>query len=282
MGEGILYKYLDAEGGAAMLYNKNLMFTNATQLNDPFDCHQNLVDYSNATPDRTVIWDKRTIEGIEVNRAERQRNGTWVCSLSQVHNSLLMWAFYGKNHQGVCIGIDMEKADKYLDRMSGLFFLRCLKIEVKYKSISEKPDGFKDKVDFLTYQLGTKAKEWEYEKEVRLISVEPSPKFMGLLQRERKIRLCEVVCERICKAFRKIKNVFQKNTGESAPQDWREVHAFADLGGECFKSLYLGAKMESYKRDKIIEFAKQVNPNIKIYKMEPDPKAFKLISKQLN
>ena len=34
-----LYKYLDADGGLMMLYYGTLMFTNATQLNDPFDCH---------------------------------------------------------------------------------------------------------------------------------------------------------------------------------------------------------------------------------------------------
>ena len=34
-----LYKYLDADGGLIMLYYGTLMFTNATQLNDPFDCH---------------------------------------------------------------------------------------------------------------------------------------------------------------------------------------------------------------------------------------------------
>lgn len=44
MGENTLYKYLDADGGLAMLYNNNLMFTNATQLNDPFDCHPALRD----------------------------------------------------------------------------------------------------------------------------------------------------------------------------------------------------------------------------------------------
>ena len=33
------YKNLDADGGLMMLYYGTLMFTNATQLNDPFDCH---------------------------------------------------------------------------------------------------------------------------------------------------------------------------------------------------------------------------------------------------
>ena len=246
--EGILYKYLDAEGGAAMLFNKNLMFTNATQLNDLFDCHQNLVDYSNATPDRTVIWDKRTIEGIEVNRAERQRNGTWVCSLSQVHNSLLMWAFYGKNHQGVCIGIDTKKAKKYLDRIIGLF-IGCIELKVQYQDIRKRPDFFRDKKDLFTYQLSTKAKEWAYEREVRLVSINPSRMFMKLLPSQ---------------------------ADKEVYDGWKEFHVFADLGGECFESLYFGANIESYKREKIMEFARKANPNIKIYQMTPDPEAFKL------
>ena len=43
----ILYKYLDINGAKCMLGNQNLQFTNASQLNDPFDCHPKLIDYSN-------------------------------------------------------------------------------------------------------------------------------------------------------------------------------------------------------------------------------------------
>ena len=42
-----LYKYLDFTGGLMMLHYSNLQFTNATQLNDPFDCHPSLIDFSN-------------------------------------------------------------------------------------------------------------------------------------------------------------------------------------------------------------------------------------------
>ena len=44
----ILYKYLDVDGGLAMLKHHNLQFTNATKFNDPFDCHPALFDYSHA------------------------------------------------------------------------------------------------------------------------------------------------------------------------------------------------------------------------------------------
>lgn len=48
----VLYKYLDIKGGKMMigmegaLKRPNIQFTNASQLNDPFDCHPNLMDYS--------------------------------------------------------------------------------------------------------------------------------------------------------------------------------------------------------------------------------------------
>ena len=275
MEEGILYKYLDVEGGAAMLYNGNLMFTNATQLNDPFECHPSLIDYSNAPSEVVGPWNQKTIENLEVNHAEQLRNGTWVCSLSYVCRSILMWTFYAKNHQGVCIGIDMKKAEKYLDRVTGLF-VGCPQIDVNYKELVERPDGFRDKLDFFTYQLGTKAKEWEYEQEARLICVNPSPMFMKLLQEEKKTRRCEVICEKICNAINIIKSIFGKNMDVPAPIDWRTIHAFADLGGECFHSLRLGVNIDKNKREKMIRVARQLNPEIKIYQMTIAPEAFRL------
>ena len=246
--EGILYKYLDAEGGAAMLYNKNLMFTNATQLNDPFDCHQNLIDFSNSRTPRVLVFDETVLVPQEVKWCESARDKTWICSLSKVYDSLLMWAFYGNNHQGMCIGIDMVKAKQYLDKMDG-FFNGCLSFEVQYRNIQNRPDYYSDKEDYFTYQFATKAREWAHEQEVRLVTIDPSPKYMKLMPGQ---------------------------NDEKGPVDWRKVHAFTDLEGECFASLYFGVNMERSKRDKIIGFAKQVNPYIIKYQMEPDPKAFKL------
>lgn len=280
MGEGILYKYLDAEGGLKMLNNHNLRFTNATQLNDPFDCHQALVDYSNAPSEVVGPWNQKTIENLEVNHAEQLRNGTWVCSLSYVCNSILMWTFYAKSHQGVCVGIDMKKAEKYLDRVTGLF-VGCPKIKVNYKELVERPDGFRDKLDFFTYQLGTKAKEWEYEQEARLICVDPLPKCLIFREEERESRLCEVIFEKICSAINIIKNVFKKNIDQPSPVDWRTVCAFADLGGECFHSLRLGVNIDKNKREKMIRVARQLNPEIKIYQMTIEPKAFKLKEEEI-
>ena len=54
MGNAKLYKYLDLDGGLLMLHNSNLQFTNATRLNDPFDCHPALYDFSNVPVNKNI------------------------------------------------------------------------------------------------------------------------------------------------------------------------------------------------------------------------------------
>ena len=243
-----LYKYLDADGGLAMLSNGNIQFTNATKLNDPFDCHPSLIDFSQVPTESARTWGKEAIIDLESNRFEHNRDKTWLCSLSKNYDSLLMWSYYNC-HKGICIGIDMEKADKYLSRIWGSIILGYKKIEVQYKDIIEKPDFFKRKQDLWSYQLSTKAKDWEHEQEVRLVIVDPSRIFPHYVPKE----------------FQEKENI-----------DYKEIRFVPKLGGECYDSVYLGVNIDDEMRNKIINAAKNLNPDIKIYQMKADANAFKL------
>ena len=116
----ILYKYLDITGAKCMIGNQNLQFTNASQLNDPFDCHPKLLDYS-SVPERNLQgwipeeWWKMK----EENDALNLRNETWLRSLSKINDSILMWAHYCYNHKGICIGLDLDKKMESLHPMFG-------------------------------------------------------------------------------------------------------------------------------------------------------------------
>lgn len=243
-----LYKYLDADGGLAMLSNGNIQFTNATKLNDPFDCHPSLIDFSQVPTERASIWGKEAVIDLESNRFEHNRDKTWLCSLSKNYDSLLMWSYYNC-HKGICIGIDMEKTDKYLSRISGSIILGYIKFEVQYKDIIEKPDYFKSHEDLWNYQLSTKAKAWEHEQEVRLVIVDPSGRTPYYVPSEFKNK------EKI---------------------DYKEIRFIPKLGGECYDSIYLGVNINDEKRTEIINAAKNLNPDIKIYQMKVDANAFKL------
>ena len=248
-----LYKYLDAKGGLAMLSAGNIQFTNATKLNDPFDCHPSLIDFSQVPSETTIIWDKKTTIDLESDPFKRNRDKSWLCSLSKNYDSLLMWSYYNC-HKGICIEIDMEKADKYLSRIWGSIILGYLKFEVQYKDIIEKPDFFKRKEDLWSYQLSTKAKTWEHEQEVRLVIVDPS---------------------------RKTPHYVPSALENKEIIDYTEIRFTPELGGECYDSVYLGVNIDDEMRNEIIEAAKNLNPNIKIYQMKANANAFKLQTEQI-
>ena len=237
-----------------MLKSGNLQFTNATKLNDPFDCHPALIDFSNVPKEACKAWSADDIAWLMSSKFQRNRDKTWICSLSKNHDSMLMWAYYG-NHKGVCIGLDMDKAKQYLDNIQCSVFRGALEFDVQYKEVIEKPDFFHERIDYYRYQYSTKAKEWEHEQEVRLVLIEPSIAFtpMALLN----------------------------DPKEGEITDWKEVRAYPKIGGECFDSLYLGIKIDEDKKAEIIKTALTLNSDIKIYQMEIDPKAFRLKEKQI-
>lgn len=244
-----LYKYLDVRGGLLMLRNSNLQFTNATYLNDPFDCHPALFDFSKA-PVNNSNWPPAHFL-IEKGKTDMEnlRNSSWICSLSKIHNSVPMWAYYG-NHEGICIGLDMEIARKYLSRIVCKIYIGAMEMEVQYRDVVEKPDYFHNAKDYFYYLLSTKAKEWEHEQEVRLVLEDPRPTIMALSHKHTRN---EVI-------------------------DWKEARAYPQLGGECFESLYLGIKIDKENKEQIIKEALRCNPDIKIYQMTVDPEAFRLNS----
>ena len=71
-----------------MIGNQNLQFTNASQLNDPFDCHPKLIDYSNVPGSKLQGWvPKEWWMKKEENDALNLRNETWlaVCRRFMIH-----------------------------------------------------------------------------------------------------------------------------------------------------------------------------------------------------
>lgn len=248
----LLYKYLDVNGAKMMLQSSNLMYANATTFNDPFDCHPSLIDFSNVPVDAHRGWPADVIEGIESNRHINYRNDLWICSLSKVYNSILMWSYYNK-HEGVCIGLNMDKVAKCIDVRYGMMATPYGR-DVQYRDVVNKPNYYRDRDDFFNYHVYTKAKAWEHEQEVRLFIYKPSPMFMSLLP-------------------------FQHDRNEF---DHKEIRTFVRLSAECFESIYLGVKIDTGVKEDIIKLAKKLNPDIKVYQMHVNSSSFSVVEKNLN
>lgn len=248
----ILYKYLDIVGAKSMIGNQNLQFTNASQLNDPFDCHPKLIDYSNVPNAKTQgripkEWLIEKGEGDALNL----RDNTWLCSLSKVKDSILMWSHYCYNHRGVCIGLDIDRVIEAVPPLFGSVYSKPLVLDVQYKDIIERPNAYLYSNDIFFYQWKTKAKEWEYEQEVRLVMPNPSGLYASLTPQQAKQN----------------KEIW----------DGREIRNYMPLKAECFESIYFGVNIEQKEKDKIVQYVrKKLNPQTNLYQMAVDDNAFKL------
>lgn len=240
----ILYKYLDIDGAKCMIKNHNLQFTNATQLNDPFECHQKLIDYSK------VVLSENSKEPTREIFAKKLRDNTWLCSLSEINDSILMWAHYCKNHKGVCIGLDIYNVKECFHLTPQNKYFEPGLTVVQYKEIIDCPTG-DDIMDMVKYQWKTKAKAWEYEKEVRFVF--PYPYMLpSCLERA------------------------NYNTEREDKGGGRKAHYYATLKPECFDSIYLGVNTDEAEKEWIIKYARKMNPQIKLYQMKVDANAFRL------
>jgi len=248
----ILYKYLDIDGAKCMLGKKDLQFTNATQFNDPFDCHPKLFDYSKVPESRLQGWLPEDFwKAKEENDAINTRDETWLCSLSKVYDSILMWSHYCYNHKGVCIGLDIDKIPESVPPKFGVIYLKPFLRDVNYQDIIQRPSAYGPSADRTMYQWTTKAKEWEYEQEVRLIMPKPSWTYARLTLEQAKHPKKE--------------------------RDWREIHFYLPLKGDCFESIYFGVNIDPTEKETIIKYArKRLNPRINLYQMQVDPDAFRL------
>ena len=254
----ILYKYLTIDGAEWMLGMRkereypNLQFTNATQLNDPFDCHPNLVDFSDM-PITDILWSKEKCEKL----ASRLRKNTWLCCLSKKFNTLLMWSHYCSNHQGICIGLDMKKVKDNLPVIFvGIFGGEPLELNVDYQNVIKRPKTLS--VNPWHYQLQTKAKAWQYEKEVR--RVRENQRDVGLVWMQHKLAMYK---------------------GRNIVSEWKGIHNYVELSPDCFESIYFGVNTKPDEKEKITKHMQKLNPNIKLFQMKVDESAFRLKAEKI-
>ncbi|MEE3416106.1 MAG: DUF2971 domain-containing protein [Prevotella sp.] len=233
-----------------MIGNHNLQFTNATRLNDPFDCHPKLLDYSRMPASEAQRWFAECQKIVDESNAFNLRNNTWLCSLSEINDSILMWAHYCYNHKGICIGLDLDKVMESYPPMLCENLAEPLIIDVQYKDIIERPNGCQSTIDTLNYQWKTKARDWAYEKEVRIVMPYPTMESAALTPEQ----------------------------AEHPEEVWdsRDIHHYIDLKGECFDSIYFGVDTDEAEKDWIIAQAQKLNPHINLYQMLIDDNAFRL------
>ena len=183
----ILYKYYSALPKDYIL-SPTIKLTPPQTLNDPFENiipsdllnfirrDKELKDLTNKYKDERGLNDQDIIDTMRYNLMN-----CGIVSLSETHRNLLMWAHYGAQHKGLCIGYKKDLFDDALPMLSedvrGDIPYSKDPFKIKYDTTRFDPNGagiIKEKNqsiihNILLHVLTTKSDEWIYEKEFRYI-----------------------------------------------------------------------------------------------------------------
>lgn len=152
------YRCFDEANRALQCLEENTLYcVKAALLNDPYECAVCLSGE-----------DFDFLQEQDINRRFSEVNSErlYICSLSEVGDSPLMWSHYADEHRGFCIEYNLREVET--------MFCRQFLYPVVYQSTPPDLSPYfrhLDDYNFLTrkYYAMVKGCEWEYEKEWRLI-----------------------------------------------------------------------------------------------------------------
>ena len=107
-------------------------------------------------------------------KTDEIRKNILVTCFSKTHNSILLWSHYGCGHRGLCIEFDANPKSfenvKYRKKRQHLDLKLITAVVLGYDFIGEKADSNNPKImSSISKALLTKAKDWKYESEVRIV-----------------------------------------------------------------------------------------------------------------
>lgn len=192
-----LYKYrsFDNNGHTLdLLRNNEFYLSYSTEFNDPFDC---FVEYeiigTKEECDNYIEWlkisdnKKREIylqlkecnydySKVFKNNDYKDNEALLMCCFSTIPDNILLWSHYANKHKGICIGFktsfnDISMGLKIIKEEINFKIYDFLPVvKMKYDKNMPKPHHLfnhdsKEIIPFFT----TKAYQWRYEKEMRII-----------------------------------------------------------------------------------------------------------------
>lgn len=152
----VYYKYYSSNQTATRftsVISGNVSFVNPNIFNDPFDC-----DYNDMG-------------------TGRKKDSFKVLCLSPEYDNILMWSYYGNNHEGYCLGYNLKNI---LDNLSKVYKGLCIIGKVKYdyrrpKHVKTKALALFNEVTFIIECAFTKFNNWKHENEFRILVLDDNP-----------------------------------------------------------------------------------------------------------
>ena len=169
-----LYKYREVgKDTEKILTDHTLWFNHPQNFNDPFDCWANIQEIEREAFEKFVTENSPSKYNADICKKgipsytmdmlkqdiDRALNEIGVCCFSKTKKSILMWSHYCKYHQGICLEFDILEDPSFFTLANPVNYVDTMPIY----------DHFKEHKKLIEKIIQPKAKEWEYEEEVRVI-----------------------------------------------------------------------------------------------------------------
>lgn len=260
----VIYKYLKRYD--PFFLDPTIKLSTPYYLNDPFESTTpyELYDYIHDDPD-SLEWNcLKTI------------NSLGVVSFSETSRSLLMWAHYADEHNGMCIGFSPEVLSSLPRENSETTPYAYYPVKVNYDTT--RVDLYKLS-SRLTYEeiarkvLTTKSDDWIYEKEHRCIvpinwsdSIVLSKDFEKDESKESFLERCKYAGAEIVGNEVKIDNCQNYDTPAYLAGRSKEVYFIKRINPKMVKSIHFGLR---YPLESAKEIANEIsNPEHKLHHVE--------------
>ncbi|EKA88707.1 MULTISPECIES: DUF2971 domain-containing protein [Bacteroides] len=180
-----IYKYIDENTIKKVIESNALMFNVTSNFNDPYDGkalirykfpYDYIVSFFNLSSlpkqERDIAVRKKELDIGEMQKLSKEiysvpDNNLAISCFSEAGDIPLMWSKYANEHRGVCLKFDIMKD---LD-----FFSILAKVQYKDELTCYCFSEF-EKYSFKQYT--TKTKEWDYEREIRILKTYTQPGLM--------------------------------------------------------------------------------------------------------
>jgi hypothetical protein len=298
----ILYKYYSALPKDYIL-NPTIKLTPPQTLNDPFE---------NIIPSdllKSIKQDKELRQLTEKYKLEHGQNdqdiinimrytleNCGIVSLSETHRNLLMWAHYGAQHKGLCIGYKKDLFNNALPILSedvrGDIPYSKVPFKIRYDTTRFDPNGagiIKEKHqsiihNILLHVLTTKSDEWIYEKEFRYIvpimwgdCYLSSKMYFDIKNKNKKVDLKEYEFITYDNNNFKVNNLIENTPPKIMSKDQSII--MKRISSDKIDSVYLGCRYSNrdiYDMLKLIENNYDTLGHIKVYKFGESETRFEL------
>ena len=164
--KGLRFKYASIERAIQIITEQSLYFSSPLDFNDPYECMPAIQKHDDrfnidSLADKTSQRDY--IEHLENEILGGRKIGI-VC-LSETDENTIMYAHYSQNHEGLCLGFEVDIYDNRSARTDPF-----LALQVIYDRTYPVLSGNQDSKEQFKKMFLCKHKNWRYEKEWRIVN----------------------------------------------------------------------------------------------------------------